>query len=153
MSAGAASASTPRTPAPSSSRSGGGPTAALRQRHRRGLRRRERVGQVEHRREELVESGEGQLGLRLGARGAQQAEPVGALRRVGEQRGLAHPGGPRDDERPAAALPRTLDERRDRGLLARAPVQPHGTIVADAAARGELLRAGSAVRPARAPLG
>jgi hypothetical protein len=94
MSAGAASASTPRTPAPSSSRSGGGPTAALRQRHRRGLRRRERVGQVEHRREELVESGEGQLGLRLGARGAQQAEAVGALRRVGEQRGLAHPGGP-----------------------------------------------------------
>ena len=101
----AASDSRPSTASPTRNRSGGGP--ALRPNavaQRLPLRNRKRVGQLEHRRAQLVQPGEGQLHLRLHARRAQRpGTPRHARQGSQAARSCPHRGRP---------APRGTDPRR-----------------------------------------
>ena len=112
--------------------------------------RRQRVRGAEHGAQQLVQAGEGEPRLRLHARGAQHAQAL-VLRyrdRARQQRRLADPGLPADDERTAAG-PGPVQQRRDRVKLEVAPDQGHPRASSSAAAT--LAASPSQTRNSRAP--
>jgi hypothetical protein len=106
------------------------PVAAVRGRdaQRRAERARPRCGQpvqpVQPRCQQLVERGEGQLGLRLHATGSQHLHAGQPLHRVGEQRRLADPRLAQEDERAAATVAYAGQQAVDRRLF-RLPAVQH----------------------------
>jgi hypothetical protein len=89
-----------------------------------GLRPREVLGQRQHRVQELVQARERQLGLVLGARGAQHADLGGPLGGRPQQRGLADPGLSGQHEDGAAAGACVVQQDVDPGQL-RCPADQH----------------------------
>ena len=76
---------------------------------RGGLHVGQLAGAVEHRPQQLVQAGEGQLGLGLDAGPREHAHPVGAGQRPLQQRGLADPGLAAQHQHTAARATRRLE--------------------------------------------
>ena len=91
---------------------------------RGGLRRRQVLDQRQHRMQQLVQARERQLGLVLGAGGAQHAHVGGALGGRAQQRGLADPGLPGQHQDGAAAGACVLQQGVDPSQL-RCPADQH----------------------------
>ena len=83
------------------------------------------VEEIEHRRAQLVQSGEGQLHLRLDAGGAHDPTARRARRHVVQQRGLADAGFAMDDERSALTGSKGLDELFEHAAFGAASDQFH----------------------------
>ena len=81
------------------------------------LDRRDLAAQVEQRRQQLGERRERQLGLRLDPARPQNAQPVGVVGGVAQQRRLAHAGLAVHEQRRAAPLPRRLDHAPEPSAL------------------------------------
>ena len=92
------------------------------------LGRRERVAELQHRMQQLVERGERDVRLLLGAGRTQHPQAPGARGRVVEQRGLADARPAAQDQRPAAARAGAVEQLAERRPLGVAAVQHPGRV-------------------------
>ena len=107
---------------------GGGGREAERGLERRALRAGQALELAQHRAQQLVQPGEGDLDLRLDAAHAQHRDRARRVGGVLEQRRLADPRVAAQDQDPARALAGPRHQRVDAPALGRAPEQ-HGAIL------------------------